>query len=157
MAPIHGHEDVPGDGNNGNNVTVLQNDHCNRCDTTLNDNRSVNHLLKRHQKLSIGNLGEERLNRSIPSTEPFIEIRFAYDTFKCDYFEVDTSYYEYSEITKTEYEVGLFPIGKVGCVKKTKRCHIMTALPSGVLSRYTLPKKILLLTIGSKSTLPKAI
>ena len=47
-------------------------------------------------------------------------------------------------------------IDKVGCVKKTKSGHIMTARPSGVLSRYTLPKNISLLTIGSKSTLPKA-
>ena len=33
----------------------------------------------------------------------------------------------------------------------------MTARPSGVLSRCTLPKSISLLTIRSKSTLPKAI
>ena len=32
-----GHEDVPGDDNNGDNETVLQNDHCNDCDTTLDD------------------------------------------------------------------------------------------------------------------------
>ena len=41
--------------------------------------------------------------------------------------------------------------------QKTKSGHIMTARPSGVLSRCTLPKNISLLTIGSKSSLPKAI
>ena len=45
----------------------------------------------------------------------------------------------------------------LGCVKKTKSGLIMTARPSGVLSRCTMPKNISLLTIGSKSTLPKAI
>ena len=48
MAPVHGHEDVPCDGDNSNNVTALQNYHCDSCDTTLNDNRSVNHHLKTH-------------------------------------------------------------------------------------------------------------
>ena len=48
MAPVHGHEDVHGDGDNSNNVTALQNYHCDSCDTTLNDNRSVNHHLKTH-------------------------------------------------------------------------------------------------------------
>ena len=49
MPPVHGHEDISGDVNNGDNVTVLQNDHCNECGTTLNDKRSMNHHLKRHQ------------------------------------------------------------------------------------------------------------
>ena len=52
------------------------------------------------------------MNGSVPSTDPIIEIRFAYDTIKGDYIEDDTSYYEYSKITKTEYEVSLFPIGE---------------------------------------------
>ena len=52
------------------------------------------------------------MGESTTATEPFIEIRLAYDTFKGDYLEVDTSYYEYSEITKMEYEVSLSPIGK---------------------------------------------
>ena len=55
-------------------------------------------------------MGEDGLNGSVPSTEPIVEIRFAYDTIKGDYIEDDTSYYEYSEIMKTEYEVSIFPI-----------------------------------------------
>ena len=51
----------------------------------------------------------------------------------------------------------LYDTGCVGCVKKTKSGQIMTAHPSGVLSRCTLPKNISLLTISSKSTLPKSI
>ena len=52
------------------------------------------------------------LRGSVLSTDPIIEIRFVYDTIKGDYIKDDTSYYEYSEITKTEYQVSLFPIGE---------------------------------------------
>ena len=57
-----------------------------------------------------GNTSE--LRGLAPSTDPIIEIRFAYDIIKGDYIKDDTSHYEYSEITKTEYQVSLLPIGE---------------------------------------------
>ena len=75
----------------------------------------MNHHLKRHQHLvtqTIGDLGENGLNGSVPSAEPIAEIRFAYDAIKGIYLEDDTRLDEYSELIKTEYEVSLFPIGK---------------------------------------------
>ena len=106
-----GPEDIPGDDNNGDDETVLHNDHCDDCDTTLDDKESMNHHLKRHQQLvtqTTGDLVEDRLNGSVPSEEPIAEIRFAYDAFKCIYLEDDTRLDEHSELIKTEYEVSLF-------------------------------------------------
>ena len=75
----------PGPDNNGDDESVLQNDHCDDCDTTLDDKKSMNHHLKRHQQLvtqSIGDLSEDELNGSVTSAEPIAEIRFAYDAIK---------------------------------------------------------------------------
>ena len=34
-----GHEDIPGNDINGDDETVLRNEHCNDCDTTLDDKK----------------------------------------------------------------------------------------------------------------------
>ena len=110
-----GPEDIPGDDNKDDDEMILQTSHCNDCDAVLYDQESMSHHLKRHQHLvkqTIGDLVENGLNGSVPSTEPIAEIRLAYDALKDIYLEDDTKPDEYSDLIKTEYEVSLFPMGK---------------------------------------------